>query len=95
MTMTKILKATGVLMLLIVGQIAFGQSNSEEALLKAQEAIKLMDNGKIEESIVLLEEAQKLDPNRFDYPPAIVGVVREEECGSPTIHTHNPTPHQV
>lgn len=31
-------------------------------------AIELMDNGKIEASIELLEEAQKLDPDRFDYP---------------------------
>lgn len=35
---------------------------------KGLEAIKLMDNGKFDESIKLLEEAQKLDPKKFDYP---------------------------
>jgi tetratricopeptide (TPR) repeat protein len=56
------------LILLILGQIAYGQSNKEQALTKAKEAITLMDNGNIDESIKLLEEAQKLDPKRIDYP---------------------------
>lgn len=67
--MTNKIRTTGLLLLLLtVGQIAYGQSNKEKALSKGQEAIKLMDNGKIDESIKLLEEAQKLDPDRFDYP---------------------------
>ncbi len=50
-------------------QIVFGQSsNKEKALNKGMEAIKLMDEGKYEESIQLLEEAQKLDPTDIDYP---------------------------
>lgn len=53
----------------IIGSLtAFGQTPQEQALSKGQEAIKLMDNGKYDESIKLLEEAQKLDPDRFDYP---------------------------
>jgi hypothetical protein len=44
------------------------QTNEEIALVKGREAIKLMKSGKVDESIVLLEEAQKLDPKRFDYP---------------------------
>ncbi len=48
--------------------VAFGQTDSELALQKGQEAIKLMDNGKIDESIKLLEEAEKLDPKNFNYP---------------------------
>jgi tetratricopeptide (TPR) repeat protein len=66
--MTKTIKTIGLLLFIAVGQIAFGQTNKEKALEKGQEAIKLMDNGKLDESIKLLEEAQKLDPDRFDYP---------------------------
>lgn len=56
------------LILLITGQILYGQTNKEKALAKGQEAIKLMDNGQVDESIKLLKEAQKLDPDRLDYP---------------------------
>jgi tetratricopeptide (TPR) repeat protein len=37
-------------------------TDKEKAQVKKQEAIELMDNGKLAESIVLLEEARKLDP---------------------------------
>lgn len=66
--MTRTIKTIGLLLFITAGQIAFGQTNKEKALTKGQEAIKLMDNGKLDESIKLLEEAQKLDPDRFDYP---------------------------
>ncbi len=66
--MTKTIKTLGFLLLITAGQFAFGQTNKEIALTKGQKAIELMDNGKIKESIKLLEEAQKLDPERFDYP---------------------------
>lgn len=66
--MTKTIKTIGLLLFITVGQIVFGQTNKEKALAKGQEAINLMDNGKLDESIKLLEEAQKLDPDRFDYP---------------------------
>ncbi|MBL4649191.1 MAG: tetratricopeptide repeat protein [Aureispira sp.] len=46
----------------------FAQDNKELAWNKAKEALKLMDNGKIEESISLLEECKKLDPEEFTYP---------------------------
>jgi tetratricopeptide (TPR) repeat protein len=52
---------------LIAGQL-FGQNNKEKALAKGNEAIKLMDNGQIAESIKLLEESMKLDPDNIDYP---------------------------
>jgi len=64
----KAIKTIGLFYLLITAQIAFAQSDKEIALTKGREAIKLMDGGKIEESIKLLEEAQKLDPDRIDYP---------------------------
>ena len=66
--MTKTIKTIGLLLFITAGQIAFGQSNKEKALAKGQEAINLMDNGKVQESIKLLEEAQKLDPDRLNYP---------------------------
>ncbi|HNR19713.1 MAG TPA: tetratricopeptide repeat protein [Bacteroidia bacterium] len=66
--MTRTIKTVGLLLFITAGQIAFGQNNKEKALEKALEAIKLMDDGKVPESIKLLEEAQKLDPDRFDYP---------------------------
>jgi predicted negative regulator of RcsB-dependent stress response len=48
--------------------LSFGQSDREIALAKAKEAIQLMDNGKIEESIRLLEESQELDSKNYIYP---------------------------
>ncbi len=45
-----------------------GQSDKEKAFTKGQEAIDLMDKGKIDESIKLLEESAKLDPDNLDYP---------------------------
>jgi len=66
-TMTNKIKKFGLLLFITFGQLTYGQTNKEKALEKGQEAIKLMDNGKLDESIKLLEEAQKLDPDRFDY----------------------------
>lgn len=66
--MTNRIKIIGLVMFMIIGQITYGQTNKDKALEKGQAAIELMDNGKIDESIKLLEEAQKLDPDRFDYP---------------------------
>jgi tetratricopeptide (TPR) repeat protein len=62
------IKIIGLFLFLITGQIIFAQTNKEKALAKGEEAVKLMDNGKIEESIKLLEEAQKLDPESLVYP---------------------------
>jgi tetratricopeptide (TPR) repeat protein len=53
--------------ILATGQL-LGQTNKEKAFTKAKEAIKLMDNGQIDESIKLLEESVKLDPDNLDYP---------------------------
>lgn len=62
------IKIFGLLIFLVAGQIAFGQTNKEKALEKGKAAIKLMDEGKFDESIKLLEEAQKLDPDDINYP---------------------------
>lgn len=42
-------------------------TDKEKAQAKKEEAIQLMDNGKLAESIVLLEEARKLDPDEPDF----------------------------
>lgn len=65
--MVNTLKTILLILFVIAGQVSFGQTDKEQALSKAQEAIKLMDSGKIDESIKLLKEAQRLDPERFDY----------------------------
>ncbi|MDB5257072.1 MAG: hypothetical protein JWM14_1767 [Chitinophagaceae bacterium] len=44
------------------------QSNEDKATAKGQEAIQLVDEGKYEEGIKLLEEAQKLDAKSTTYP---------------------------
>lgn len=62
------IKILCLLLFTTIGHITLGQTNEDKALIKGQEAIKLMDDGKFDESIKLLKEAQKLDPNRFDYP---------------------------
>ena len=67
--MNRKIKTIGLLLLITTGQVLYGQtSNEEKALAKGREAIQLMDNGEIDESIKLLREAQKLDPVRIDYP---------------------------
>ncbi len=66
--MNRKIRIFGLIILFALTNIAFGQTNKEKALSKGQEAIELMDNGKIKESIKLLKEAEKLDPERFDYP---------------------------
>ncbi|NNT72353.1 tetratricopeptide repeat protein [Flavobacterium sp. IMCC34852] len=45
----------------------FSQRN-EIAWNKAKEAIKLMDEGKIDESIVILQECEKMDDQDYTYP---------------------------
>lgn len=45
----------------------FAQSNKELANTKAHLAVRLMDDGKIEESITILKECMKLDPKNYDY----------------------------
>jgi tetratricopeptide (TPR) repeat protein len=51
--------------LLSSGQL-LAQSIKETAVAKAQEAVRLMDNGKIDESIKLLDESIRLDPDNLD-----------------------------
>lgn len=66
--MIKVIRMISFVLIFAIRQTAYGQTDKEQAQLKAQKAVKLMDNGKVDESISLLEEAQKLDPDRFDFP---------------------------
>jgi tetratricopeptide (TPR) repeat protein len=67
--MTKTIKALALLFLLTTGQVSIGQTtNEEKAYTKGREAIKLMDSGEVDKSLILLEEAKKLDPTNIDYP---------------------------
>lgn len=63
-------KLKTIFLFLLYSTIVFGQTDSDKkiAIEKAKEAIKLMDNNKFNESIKLLEESEKLDPENFDYP---------------------------
>lgn len=59
---------------------SYAQSDKEIAFTKAKEAIKIMDEGRIEESIILLKESQKLDPESYMYPYEIAyaNVLKED-----------------
>jgi tetratricopeptide (TPR) repeat protein len=48
--------------------IVNAQTNKEQALAKGKEAIALIDEGKLAESVALFEEARKLDPEDIVYP---------------------------
>lgn len=62
------MKNTVSLLLLFFATSVFCQNNTDVALDKAKEAIKLMDKGEVDESIKMLEESQKLDPDNYIYP---------------------------
>ena len=68
--MRKSFKITALATIILVAfaQIANCQNNRSQALEMAREAISLMDNGKLDESIKLLEKAQKLDPDNILFP---------------------------
>jgi hypothetical protein len=66
--MQRTLKIIGFFLGLLSISSAFAQSKQEKAYEKGKAAIQLMDAGKFDESIQLLEEAQKLDPNEINYP---------------------------
>ena len=56
------------ILFLLIGNFAIGQNDKEKALELGRNAIRIMDEGKLDESIDLLQQAQKLDPERMDYP---------------------------
>lgn len=66
--MVKKIRTTGFLLLLIVSQFSFGQTNKDKALEIGNQAVKLEDQGDYKDAIKLFEEAHKLDPDKIDYP---------------------------
>lgn len=66
--MTIKIKTLALLMFMASVHFALGQDNKQKALEKGKQAITLEDDGKVDEAITLLKEAQKLDPNNVDYP---------------------------
>jgi tetratricopeptide (TPR) repeat protein len=63
----------------LLSNVILAQNEKEEALELGRNAIKLMDEGKLDESIGLLEQAQKLDPERMDYPYEMAYAYYEKE----------------
>lgn len=61
-------KQISLIIFLLIGTLAIGQTDKERAVELGQTAIKLMDEGQLDKSIELLEQAKKLDPERIDYP---------------------------
>src|SRR5690349_18117026 len=48
---------------------SFAQQNKDDAMAKANRALRLMDEEqKYDDAIRLLQEAEKLDPERIEYP---------------------------
>lgn len=60
-------KFTSLVCALVLMNISFGQNNRQIAQEKADLAVKMMDDGQIDESIKLLEECRKLDPQNISY----------------------------
>lgn len=63
-------KITLVIVSIMVTVLSYAQSDSvkQKAYEKAVEAIRLMDNGEIDQSIDLLQESARLDPGNCNYP---------------------------
>jgi tetratricopeptide (TPR) repeat protein len=56
------------LLLIMAAQIVSAQSDKAKAHELGEQAVKLEDDGKFEDAIKLLEQAQKLDPDNYSYP---------------------------
>jgi tetratricopeptide (TPR) repeat protein len=63
--MKKILIITGTILLSCYSAVA--QTDKEKARKFLQEAVKIMDNGQIDESILLLDSARMFDPDNYVY----------------------------
>jgi len=59
-----------ILLILFLGILSqgFSQTNKEKAIELKNQAIELMDNGKINESLSLLDQARELDPENITIP---------------------------
>jgi len=59
---------TALTITLLASQISNAQTNQQTAKEKGKQAIQLEDEGKFDEALKLLDEAQKLDPENITYP---------------------------
>jgi tetratricopeptide (TPR) repeat protein len=66
--MKNMIRIPALLLFIILCLCATAQSKKDKALQIGLHAIDIMDSGRIDESIKLLEAAEKLDPDRIDYP---------------------------
>ncbi|GAB3582421.1 tetratricopeptide repeat protein [Hymenobacter daeguensis] len=66
--MSKRLRFAGLALALSTSLASLGQTAKQDAETKGLNAIRLMDEGKLDEAIGLLQEAHKLDPARSAYP---------------------------
>jgi tetratricopeptide (TPR) repeat protein len=66
--MIKQIKLIALFVLLFTAPAVYSQSNSEKAREMKENAVKLMDEGQVDESLKILEEAQKLDPENLNIP---------------------------
>jgi tetratricopeptide (TPR) repeat protein len=66
--MSKNLRFVSLVLALCTSLAARGQTAKQDAETKGLNAIRLMDEGKLDEAIGLLQEAHKLDPARSAYP---------------------------
>jgi len=59
-----------IILISILSFSVFGQKEAkeQEAFELSQKAIELMDFGKVDQSITLLEKCITLDPTNFNYP---------------------------
>ncbi len=62
------MKTSLALVLVLLPLVLFSQTKQESALKRGEIAINLMDNGKIDESIVILKECMADDPSNYIYP---------------------------
>nr|GFC49048.1 hypothetical protein [Tanacetum cinerariifolium] len=65
--MPYLIRLTKLLLFPLLVNVAYGQTPAQTAESKGLAAIKLMDEGKLDESIALLQEARRLDPARSTY----------------------------
>src|SRR4030095_3920321 len=64
----KSLRSILLILFFLIPSFLLAQPDKEKAKEKVREAIKLMDGGKVDESLTLLEEAFKLDPHDITIP---------------------------
>ena len=78
--MTNPAKILMMLLFLFTTLAASAQDKQQQAAEKCNAAISLMDDGKIDESIVLLKEAQALDPDKalYVYELALAHYLKED-----------------